>query len=216
MGLFRWIKSVFTKPSVPISVPQSRSLEALAPWFMTLWQSCEIRPERLAEAKKLYAKMLLHKSTYDYVEAKTGVPWIVVAGIHEKEGSMRFDRNLHNGQRLNQVTTIVPKGRGPFNSFEESAVDALIGEHAHSKKYAIDRAKKANWSIEACLWFCHNYNGWGYLNKNIYSPYLWCGTNHYTKGGYYADGKYSSEHVIQNLGIAVILKLRLDAHKTEA
>ena len=38
---------------------------------------------------------------------------------------MSFKGCLHNGNPWNQVTTDVPKGLGPWKSFEEAAIDAL-------------------------------------------------------------------------------------------
>ena len=52
------------------------------------------------------------------------------------------------------------------------------------------------------------HNGLGYLkyHKNVLSPYLWSGTQHYTKGKYIADGKFSSTTVDKQLGTCAILK----------
>jgi hypothetical protein len=55
--------------------------------------------------------------------------------IHEREASQRWDRQLGQGDPLNQVSTHTPKGRGPFfnhptdppgqDAFYRGAVDAL-------------------------------------------------------------------------------------------
>jgi len=52
------------------------------------------------------------------------------------------------------------------------------------------------------------YNGWGYrgLQSPIPTPYLWSFSNHYTRGKYVADGKYSPTATSQQCGAAVLLK----------
>ena len=52
-------------------------------------------------------------------------------------------------------------------------------------------------------------NGFGYRRKGINTPYLWSFTNHYRKGKYIADGKYSTEAVSKQVGAAILLKLLL-------
>ena len=75
---------------------------------------------------------------------------------------------MHNGDPLPGPTTHVPKGRGPFISWEAAAIDAL-------KYDGLDKIKLD--SIEACLIMAEKFNGLGYRNKGEYSPYVWAGTN---------------------------------------
>jgi lysozyme family protein len=49
-------------------------------------------------------------------------------------------------------------------------------------------------------------NGLGYRRRGINSPYLWSCTNHYTKGRFVADGKFSPTAVAQYCGAAAMLK----------
>jgi lysozyme family protein len=58
------------------------------------------------------------------------------------------------------------------------------------------------------LW--EEYNGYGYFKHNVNSPYLWSGTNLYSKGKFTADGKYSPTTVSGQLGAAVILQALLN------
>ena len=100
-----------------------------------------------------------------------------------------------NGQRWDQITTIVPKGIGPFKSWVESSIDALKS----AKNFKFD-------DVESCLYFAEKHNGFGYLlHKPILSPYLWCGTNLYVKGGYVTDGVYDPNYVIKNTGCVPII-----------
>jgi len=151
------------------------------------------------------AKIEANRARYEAVSMKTGVPWDVIGVIHYRESSGSFAGVLHNGQKIigtGKKTTIVPKGRGPFSTWEEAAIDALF----NCAPYA---AKNKDWSIAGTLDLLERYNGLGYRNKGVPSPYLWAGTDQYVKGKYIADGKYDPEHVDKQLGVApILMKLR--------
>src|SRR5690606_14680775 len=71
-----------------------------------------------------------------------------------------------------------------------------------------------DWSIEGTLDILERYNGLGYRNKGLPSPYLWAGTDQYVKGKYVADGKFDPNHVDRQLGVApILMKLREGAQK---
>ena len=146
-------------------------------------------------------KIIANRSRYEVVAKATGVPWDVIGVIHYRESSNDFRGVLHNGQKIigtGKKTTIVPKGRGPFSTWEEAAIDALANCHPHL-------AKNKDWSIGTTLDKLEAYNGLGYRNKGLASPYLWAGTDQYAKGKYVADGKFDPNHVDQQLGVAAIL-----------
>lgn len=153
------------------------------------------------------AKIAANRARYEVVAKATGVPWDVIGVIHYREASGSFEGVLHNGQKIigtGKLTTIVPKGRGPFSTWEEAAKDALVVCPPHA-------AKNKDWSIAGTLDLLERYNGLGYRNKGRPSPYLWAGTDQYVKGKYVADGKYDPEHVDQQLGVApILMKLRED------
>lgn len=151
------------------------------------------------------AKIEANRARYEAVAKKTGVPWDVIGVIHYRESSGSFAGVLHNGQRIigtGKKTTLVPKGRGPFSSWEDAAVDALMNCHPYA-------GKNKDWSIAGTLDILERYNGLGYRNKGLPSPYLWAGTDQYVKGKYVADGKYDPNHVDQQLGVApILMKIR--------
>lgn len=196
-------------------MPSHKSVEALGPGLVELFDKMEIREHRRARAENIFGEMMFHKPKYISIEKATGVPWIVVAAIHYKESKMNWNKNLHNGQSIYKVTTIVPKGRGPFASFEASAVDAL----KLLKQPQIDMAKSRNWDMAAMLWFCYAYNGFGYLKKTnangelmgLATPYLFSSTTAYEIGGYYSDGNFKPDHKITDVGCAAFLKLAKDS-----
>lgn len=160
---------------------------------------------RSAQINTQAAKIEANRSRYEAVATKTGVPWDVIGVIHYRESSGSFAGVLHNGQKIigtGKKTTIVPKGRGPFSTWEDAAVDALMNCHPYA-------GKNKDWSISGTLDILERYNGLGYRKKGLPSPYLWAGTDQYTKGKYVADGKYDPNHVDKQLGVAAILtKLR--------
>ena len=156
------------------------------------------------------AKIEAHRERYESVSKATGVPWDVIGVIHYRESSGDFKGVLHNGQKIigsGKKTTIVPKGRGPFSTWEEAAIDALVV----CPPYA---AKNKDWSIGGTLDILEKYNGLGYRNKGLPSPYLWAGTDQYKTGKYVADGKYDPTHVDQQLGVAALLMRLRDMEKT--
>lgn len=127
-----------------------------------------------------------------------GLKWYHVSIFHCLECSLDFSRYLGNGQSIRHKTTIVPKGRGPFNSFEEGAIDAI----------KIQGINKINdWSIGGTLWTIEKFNGLGYDKyHDMPSPYLWSGTQHYTKGKYDKDGHFNPELVSSQIGAALLLR----------
>jgi lysozyme family protein len=153
-------------------------------------------------------QMKMNQSRYETVAHRfvnPGLKWWLVALTHEMECSQNFNCYLGNGQPWNKITTWVPVGRGPFASFEDGAVDALQLKGA-------DRI--TDWSIGNVLFFLEGYNGYGYSRyKGINSPYLWSGSNHYTKGKYVSDGAkgWNAEAVSQQIGIALLMKQLLAA-----
>lgn len=156
-----------------------------------------------SSAKKIAA----NKSRYKEIENATGVPWRVVGVIHWLECGGSFNGHLHNGDSLKKKTWQEPAKRPPFKgsnpdgsyTWEESAIDAI-------KYDGLDKVK--DWSDPSVAFHLEKYNGWGYRKLRVNSPYLWSGSNHYTRGKYVADGKYDGGAVSQQTG-AVLLYKRL-------
>ena len=139
-----------------------------------------INHDRKAQFDAIARYAIAHKAIYQEIERATGVPWAMVAVIHRREGNADFGTYLGNGQSLHQVTTIVPRGRGPFNTFAAGAVDALRIDSLASVK---------DWRLEKQLYYLTGFNGWGYWPNP--SPYIWGGTDIQVIGKYSADKVYS-------------------------
>lgn len=138
------------------------------------------------------------KARYKAVETMTGVPWFFIAVAHERESSQNWNGQLGQGDPLNRVSTHVPAGRGPFRTWEDSAVDALV----HCSPFS---ARNKDWSVGGTLTALEQYNGLGYAGHGVPSPYVWSGTNQYTSGKYVRDGVYDAHVVDAQLGCAGLL-----------
>ncbi len=131
--------------------------------------------------------------------------WVFIAVIHARESDMDFTTHLGQGDPLSRRTTHVPAGRGPFtgpDAFERGAVDALIDCAPHAA------LRNKDWSISGMLTYLERYNGLGYASRGIPSPYLWAGTNQYSKGKYVRDGVFDPNAVDKQLGCSgLVLKI---------
>lgn len=202
MIFWDWFKTLFHPPTYPEIQPLPKVNEKVNtprnPDWTVLWQTCKIDEERKSEIAAVCKKITDNKEKYLAVEAKTKVPWYLVAALHYREASLNFKTCLHNGDPLPGPTTHVPKGRGPFVSWEAAAIDAL-------KYDGLDKIKLD--SIEACLIMAEKFNGLGYRNKGEYSPYVWAGTNHSDETGKYTgDGIFNPFAREKQLGVAAIFK----------
>lgn len=176
---------------------------ALTEEYLDLFATLEIDSSRFADVDNIVDKIVANKALYESVSNTVDAPWFFIAAIHNMESSLRFDRHLHNGDRLTARTTHVPAGRpaegNPPFTWEESAADALALRK-------IDRVD--NWSLDRILYELEGYNGWGYrkFHQHVKSPYLWSFSNHYTRGKYIADGTWSDTAASRQCGAAVIIK----------
>jgi lysozyme family protein len=171
--------------------------------YQLLYESCLIRPERLAEIDAIVKKLKANRKRYQAVAKPLGMPWYAVGLIHGLEASFNFGAHLHNGDPLNARTTRVPAGRpkagAPPFTWEQSAADALAYQGFGSWK---------DWSVPGILFKLESYNGWGYrqYHPDVPSPYLWSFSNHYKRGKYVGDGDWSATTVSAQCGAAVVLK----------
>jgi lysozyme family protein len=138
------------------------------------------------------------KAQYLAIASETGVPWFVIAVIHERESSQNFATQLGQGDPLNRVSEHDPKGRGPFADFKSGAIDALVrcGPFA---------ARWRDWSPGGALTLLEQYNGLGYAAKGAPSPYVWSGTDQYHSGKYVRDHVYDPNVIDVQLGCAGLL-----------
>jgi lysozyme family protein len=165
------------------------------------WQDMKINTSTTTidvVARRLVA--LAAKSRYQAISATTGVPWFIIAVIHEREKSndVNFLANIAQGDLWNKVSVNVPAGRGPFASFEEAAVDALTNCAPHAARWG-------DWSIGGALTLLEHYNGLGYAVRGLPSPYIWASTDQYVKGKFIKDHVFDPNKIDSQLGCAAML-----------
>jgi len=164
------------------------------------WQAAKVKPAW----QPLIADVARHlvdaaaKTRYQAVAHATNVPWPAIAVIHQRESSQSWLGSLAQGDPWNKRSIHIPRGRGPFKSWEDAAIDAL----EHCPPFA---SKWEDWSIAGALCLLEQYNGEGYFLHDMPSPYLWSGTDQYVRGKYTADGHLDPFAVDRQIGCAALL-----------
>jgi lysozyme family protein len=178
---------------------------ALRDEYQRLFDTCEVRDEHSKIVEQLSQKIKVNEPVYERIEIALGIPWYAVGLIHAMETNppLSMSGHLHNGDPLSTRTVQVPAGRPatgtpPF-SWEESAIDALTFERFHQWN---------DWSIPGLLYKLERYNGWGYRKQHpeVLTPYLWSFTNHYERGKYISDGRFSDTARSKQCGAAALLR----------
>jgi lysozyme family protein len=184
------------------------SFSSLQSEYTTLWAGMVLHADKLAVIDGIAAHRVAGKATYLKVQNVTGVPWFVVALIHQLEGSGDWTTHLHNGDSLSDRTHQVPAGRPihgkpPFTWYD-SAVDALTMRGLQTVR---------GWTLPRICYELEAYNGWGSRNHAIHTPYLWSYSNWYDHGKYVADHVWGSGAVSKQCGAMPLLKrmMKLDA-----
>jgi lysozyme family protein len=177
--------------------------QALRDQYGQLFDSCNIAADKMPAVEQLVNQIAANRARYEAVGAKLRVPWYFIGSVHSMESSLNFKKHLHNGDPLTARTVQVPAGRPPVwnppNDWESSAEDALTLRNLH---------KVTDWSLAGTLYQLEGYNGWGYrkFHHDVFTPYLWSYSNHYTSGKYVADGTFDPDAVSKQCGSAVILR----------
>jgi lysozyme family protein len=155
-----------------------------------------------------------NKGRYQAIAKAASMPdiaWVFIAVSHYRESSQDFSKSLAQGDAWNRVSVHVPAGRGPFKSFEDAAVDALV-------KCSPKAATLKDWSIGGMLTNLERFNGLGYASGPLGkyppmpSPYVWAGTDQQKKGKYIRDGVFDPDHMDTQLGVAglILTMMQLD------
>lgn len=173
------------------------------------WAVARVLTARGATFRATARRLVAARDRYQSVARSTGVPWFVIAVIHEREASQRWDASIAQGDPWSRVSTHVPKGRGPFASWEAAAIDALT----NCAPYA---AKWRDWSPGGTMSLLEQYNGLGYANMGRPSPYIWAGTDQYARGKYVADGKYDPDVIDSQPGCAALLLAMAETDRSVA
>lgn len=185
--------------------------DALEPEIAALCARATIRLERAATLRAAANRLLRDKATYLAVEKVTGVPAAAVMALAEREMAGRLDRYLGNGQPLSQRTTIVPIGRGPFDSFVAGCVDAF-------RIHQLDKvaASPGGWTAPRFCFETEAWNGFGYRMRGLPSPYVFGGTAVQRLGKFVRDGVFDPNHMDEQLGTLAIVEAIVEIDPTLA
>lgn len=176
------------------------------PWYANAWSEVALLQEYLVQINEATDRVIQGKPRYMRVaKALENAPWQLIGAIHHLEGNCDFKRTPHNGEKIigtGKQTVLVPKGRGPFTTWEDAAIDAYKMSGFHWIK---------SWTVARCLSVAERHNGLGYLNyhRKENTPYLWAQTSMSDGyGKYVADGKYDEMAPTHGqTGVVAILKM---------
>jgi lysozyme family protein len=95
------------------------NLAALKQLNLERWSHCHTLPNRQAEVDRTAKRLFGSKDRYAAIsQAVWGTPtrWWFVAIVHERDagGLPDFDKQLVQGDPLNQVARHIPRGMGPY------------------------------------------------------------------------------------------------------
>jgi lysozyme family protein len=160
----------------------------------------ELGPKQQADLDKFKKNYEANKSRYEAVGKEADMPPELVASLHWRESSGNFGKYLHQGDPLGAPAKHVPTNIPVFgkDEWDKAAVHALKMKQMCKKELGINKDTKDRAKLAA---FSERYNGMGYNNKGVASPYVYSGMDTYTSGKYVADGVYSASTVDQQLGV---------------
>ncbi len=223
------MKHTMTRPTdLPASNHYpSTDRDTLSKEYAWLWTQVAVGGEKAAEAKRAAQVAFDNKARYQSVSEKTGAPWFFIAAIHYREASQSWKGCLHNGDPWNKKTVHVPAGLGPWDSWEDAAVDAIQYEgYAHLKDWGIGDVFRrlelyngAGYRVGGVKNFiCHKQGNRVGTFDGVYhgsmqdttprnaSPYVFNGTPFYEKGVSIEDHSFYPNAVDDNVGVMLFLK----------
>lgn len=162
------------------------------------WLNIHFLPHFIPLAAHVADEIISFRARYETISLATGVPWELIGVIHDRECSMSWLGNLAQGDPWNKMSIHDPSGRGPFKSWDEAAIDALIKCPPFASKWS-------DWSMGGKLTLLELYNGLGYAHMGHPSPYIWSGTDQYSRGKYTSDHHFDPNAVDRQLGCAIML-----------
>jgi len=132
------------------------------------------------------------------------MPAELIAALHWRESSAHFDTYLHQGDPLGRPAVNIPNDIPVFYEWEEAAIHALTMQYHKSRQEDLEITADTK-NPNALASYAESYNGLGYYNRQMASPYVYAGTDQYTSGKYVADGSFNRNVVDQQLGVMPML-----------
>jgi len=145
-----------------------------------------------------------NRDRYEEVSAATNMPAELIAALHWRESSGNFNTYLHQGDPLGKPAVNVPNNIPVFYEWEEAAIHALNMQYHKNRQENLEIEDDTR-NPNALGSYAETYNGLGYYNRGIPSPYVYAGTDQYTSGKYVSDGSFNQNVVDQQLGVMPML-----------
>jgi lysozyme family protein len=174
--------------------------------YTSLLMREHVRPEWQGAFDRAANYIIKNRARYEAVAKDLNIPWALIGCLHWREADGSFAGVLHNGDKIigtGRKTYHVPAGRGPFDSWEDAAVDAINIKL---------KTRPPAWDLLGVAWFAENFNGLGYRKyyPDVKSPYLWSGSTVYDRGKYTSDGHFDRSHRDQQIGVMPLYQIILD------
>lgn len=162
------------------------------------------------DGKSAASNLRLFQDRYEHVAERlpASIPWYWIAAIHRMECSASFSCQVLNGEKWNRKTKLYPKGLGPWDSWEDSAIQGIA--YQLTRYYGNDSWQRWDWTIGRCLEQAERWNGMGYWLRGLWSPYVFGGTDICGLGKFTSDNKWDAEAETKQIGVAVIMKAILE------
>lgn len=185
------------------------------------WSVMHMKAARIPAFHEAAVRLCAAKARYQGVtdqlvkQGHQAVPWWYIAIVSEREysGPPHWDKQLGQGDPLNQRSHNVPKGMGPYlahpgdstpgnDAWTRCCVDVLINASPFAAKWKL-------WTPGGTLTLFEENNGLGYAERGVPSAYVWSGTDQYVSGKYVADHIYNPREVDVQEGCAPILAMMM-------
>ena len=147
-----------------------------------------------------------NQARYQSISEIVDLPPELIAALHFRESSSDFDTYLHNGDPLGEKTRRVPAGIGPMDTWEESAEDVFGNNYRSGIQDDLGLTADST-DLAAIATYAELYNGTGYSQRGLASPYVFAGTSAQDLGMYVADGQFDPGKKDPRLGVVPIVQL---------
>ncbi len=154
------------------------------------------------EVRRFATIFAQNRERYETVSRATGIPAELIAAIHYRESSMNFGTYLHQGDPLGRPAVHHPRDIPVFHRWEDAAIHALQQKDGVRQALGITADTT---DAAALATFAERYNGLGYHNRGLASPYAWSGTSIYQGGRYVADGVFDPRSWDQRPGVIALM-----------
>jgi lysozyme family protein/peptidoglycan hydrolase-like protein with peptidoglycan-binding domain len=173
----------------------------------------QLSPRQMADVRAFRAHFEQHSGRYDAVARATDVPAKLIAALHWRESGARagsFDTYLHQGDPLGRPAVHWPTDIPVFEvgQWDEAAIHALNGKNTSMPGllHGLDMNEGTDDAVTMAT-YAEFWNGLGYSQRGLNSPYVFGATNKQQDGKFtkdHADG-FDPAHRDQQIGVLPLL-----------